>query len=315
MIFFIKNHYLGGRNAARFFPQQGKAAKRWQQISMKIVKFTLIVSILVTVFSCKQAEVPAEEIPLPISTFDAPFPKNNKQLSRIFGKLLLVKNNNDTIFLKITSTKNDNLIIDGKSGDTIFYGKVCKFREFYYFSQKENDSSYYISAFKIKGNLIYGLNRWSQYYDIDENIIKGNGKELVKSINADTSAIRLKPNKRELKKLFGIIMSKVIPDTILNSKTDLTEIAKRESTFEKEADEIANKIKVYPNPATDFINVQVSQESIYQLIDFNGKIVQQGKLLELENRIDVSSKQAGVYFLNITDLQKNEKQSVKIIVQ
>jgi hypothetical protein len=31
MIFFTKNIYLGGKNAVRFFPQQGKAAKRYQQ--------------------------------------------------------------------------------------------------------------------------------------------------------------------------------------------------------------------------------------------------------------------------------------------
>jgi len=307
--------YLGRENSTRLHQQLTVSGQTSEAIPMKILKFALIVSILAIILFCKQAEAPAEEILLPISTFDAPFPKNNKQLSRIFGKLLLIKNNSDTIFLKITSTKNDNLIIDGKSGDTIFFGKVCKFREFYYLSQKESDSSYYISAFKIKNNLIYGLDRWSQYYEVDENIKKGNGKELVKSINADTSKIRLKPNKRELKRLFGLIMSKTIPDTILNSAKDLNEISKRESSLDKEADEIENIVKVYPNPATDFINVQVSRKSTYQLIDFNGKIILQGKLQQSENRIDISDKQNGIYFLNIVDFQKNEKQTVKIIVK
>ena len=306
--------YLGRENSTRLHQQLTVSGQTSEAIPMKILKFALIVSILAIILSCKQAEAPAEEILLPISTFDAPFPKNNKQLSRIFGKLLLIKNNSDTIFLKITSTKNDNLIIDGKSGDTIFFGKVCKFREFYYLRHKENDSSYYISAFRIKNNLIYGLDRWSQYYDVDENIKKGNGKELIKSINADTSKIRLKPNKRELKRLFGLIMSKTIPDTILNSAKDLNEISKRESSLE-EVDEIENIVKVYPNPATDFINVQVSRKSTYQLIDFNGKIILQGKLQQSENRIDISDKQNGIYFLNIVDFQKNEKQTVKIIVK
>lgn len=280
---------------------------------MKIIKFTLIVSILAVAFSCKKAEAPVEQSP--ISTFEAPFPKNNKQLSKIFGSLLLIKNNSDTIFLKVISTKNENLITDSKTGDTIFFGKVCKFREFYYFNHKVNDTSYYISAFKIKDNLIYGLNPWVQYFDVDKNIKKGNGKELVKSINSDTSIIRLKPNKRELKKLFVLIMNETLPDTILNSKTDLNEIAKRESSLEKETDEVENKIKVYPNPATDFINIKINQKSSYQLIDVNGKIVLQGKLGELENRIEISDKQAGIYFLNIADLQKREKQTVKIIIK
>ncbi len=117
---------------------------------MKNVKYILFISIVAIAFSCKQAEAPAEELPLPVSTFDATFPKNNKQLSKIFGKMLLIKKNSDTLFLKIASTKNDNLITDAKTGDTIFYGKVCKFREFYYFNNKVNDTSYYISAFKIK---------------------------------------------------------------------------------------------------------------------------------------------------------------------
>jgi hypothetical protein len=280
---------------------------------MKITKLILIVSILTVVFSCKKAEeAPFEE---PISTFEAPFPKNNKQLSKIFGSMLLIKNYGDTLFLKISSTKNDNLITDSKTGDTLFFGKVCKFREYYYFNEKVNDTSYYISAFKIKGNLIYGLNRWNQYFEVDENIKKGNGKDLVKSINADTSSIRLKPNKKELKKLFSLIMSKTLPDTLLNSKTDLNEIAKRESSLEKETNEVENKIKVYPNPASDFINVDISHKSLYQLIDINGKIVLQGELVELENRIEISGKQAGIYFLNISDLQKKEKQTVKIIIK
>jgi hypothetical protein len=281
---------------------------------MKIVKYIFIISILATLFSCKQAEAPAE-LPLPVSTFDSSFPKNNKQLSKIFGKLLLIKNGSDTLFLKIASTKNENLLTDGKTGDTIFYGKVCKFREFYYLNHKVNDTSFYISAFKVKGNLIYGLDRWYQYLDVDKNIINGNGKELVKSVNKDTSSIRLKPNKKELKKFFTLIMSKRTPDTILNSKTDLNEIAKKDLALEKEIDEIENSIKVYPNPATDFINIDVSQKSSYQLTNMNGKIVLQGKLEELENRIDISDKKEGIYFLTVTDLQKKEKQTVKIIVK
>jgi hypothetical protein len=31
LIFFTKNNYLGGKNAVRFLPRLGKAAKRYQQ--------------------------------------------------------------------------------------------------------------------------------------------------------------------------------------------------------------------------------------------------------------------------------------------
>lgn len=282
---------------------------------MKTVKYILLVSIAAIAFCCKQAEAPAEELPLPVSTFDAPFPKNNKQLSKIFGKMLLIKKNNDTLFLKIVSTKNDNLITEGKTGDTIFYGKVCKFREFYYFNHKVNDTSYYISAFKIKDNLLYGLDRWTQYLKVDESIIKGNGKELVKSINADSSSIRLKPNKKELKKLFGLIMSKAIPDTILNSKSELKTINQNQLELDKEESEIENYIvKVYPNPATEFININLNKKSLFKLFDFNSILVLQGKLNELENRIDIINQKSRIYFLEISDIEKGEKKTVKIII-
>ena len=140
---------------------------------------TYIILVILIIVSCKQAEAPAEEV-MPISTFDSPFPKNNKQLSRIFGDKLLIKSYNDTLIYKIVSNKTSNLITN-ENGDTIFFGKVCKYRDYYYFNQKVDDTSYYISAFKIKGNLVYGLDRLSQYYAVDENIIKGNYRKNVRT--------------------------------------------------------------------------------------------------------------------------------------
>ena len=280
-------------------------------ISMKAT--TYIILVLFVVVSCKQAEAPAEEA-LPLSTFDSPFPKNNKQLNRIFGDKLLIKSNNDTLILKITSNKNNNLITE-ENGDTIFFGKVCKYRDFYYFNYKVDDTSYYISAFKIKGNVVYGLNRWKQYHEVDENILKGNYRKNVKSISSDSTSIRLHTNKSELKKLFTLIMSDIIPDTILNSKSELNTITKNLLALEKEENDIESYLKVYPNPATDFIDINLNKKSYFQLFDFNGKIVLQGKLNELENRIDISNQKPGMYFLEINDIEKTEKKTVKVWIK
>jgi len=35
MIFFTKKYYLGGKNAVRFIPQQGKLAKRYATYNQK----------------------------------------------------------------------------------------------------------------------------------------------------------------------------------------------------------------------------------------------------------------------------------------
>lgn len=282
---------------------------------MKTTTYILIISILIIVFSCKKAEVCTEEMIPPISKFDSPFPKNNKQLSKILGDSLLIKKNGDTLILKITSTKTDNLITDGKNGDTIFFGKVCRYRDLYYFNYKLNDTSYYISVFKIKGNLIFGLDNWSQYYEVDKNVKKGNCKGLVKYINTDTTVVRLHPNKKELKKLFTSIMSLEIPDTILNSVTKINKIAQIESLVENEQDETKNYVKVYPNPATDFMTVELNQKSFFLLSDINGKICLQGKLNELTNKIDIRNQYPGIYFLTVNSIEKPEKQTVKILIK
>ena len=70
-----------------------------------IVLFAAIFFILFA--SCKQSETIAI---LPISTFESPFPKNNKLLTEIFGNEILIKSDGDTLRFKIVSNKNNNLI-------------------------------------------------------------------------------------------------------------------------------------------------------------------------------------------------------------
>ena len=279
------------------------------------MRLSINILLLILLFSCKKAEVPAEE--MPISTFDSPFPKNNKQLDRIFGETLLIKSDKDTLVLKIKSNKENNLITT-KDGDTIFFGKICKYRDYYYFNHKVNDSSYYISAFKIKGNLIYGLDFIPQYFTVDEYVLKGSYSKYVKSINSDSSKIRLYTNKSELKKLFTLIMKDIIPDTLVNPKSEINNITQNElAENKKETNKeiIGYDVKIYPNPAVDFINVDLNKKSIFQLINSNSKIVLQGQLNDLKNRIDISNQKSGLYFLVLKDIGENETKTLKILIK
>jgi hypothetical protein len=288
---------------------------------MKTTKIIISLSILIAVYSCKQAEAPAEEAPMsPLSTFDSPFPKNNKRLSNILGDLLILKtNDSDTLTLKIISTKKDNVIINTETGDTLFSGTICKFRNLYYFNQKINDTAYYISAIKIDGKLIYGLsNHYAQSYDVDDNIVKGNNKKLVKYINSDTTIIRLRPDKQELKKLFNLIISSVVPDTILNYNKSYFEVLERkESITDLEEEDNNNSLKVYPNPATDFFNIELkhNSKSSFQLSDLNGRTILQGQLNELTNRIDINNQQKGVYLLTVINSENKETVTKKIVIK
>ena len=68
-----------------------------------------------------------------------------------------------------------------------------------------------------------------------------------------------------------------------------------ESTF-------AQAIKIAPNPATDYINVefdsQINNEMQYQICGLNGNLIFEGKL-ESDSKIDLKSLNPGAYLLKL----------------
>jgi hypothetical protein len=61
-------------------------------------------------------------------------------------------------------------------------------------------------------------------------------------------------------------------------------------------------IKVYPNPTSDFLHVEVAAQNsrkTYQIIDDLGRIVATGTMVDTTTEISVSSLKTGMYFLKI----------------
>lgn len=288
-------------------------------ISMKTFQTIIILSILLALSSCKEALEEGEETVRISSTFDSPFPKNNKKLSNILGDELMIKIGGDTLNLKITSTKTDNLIIDSETNDTLFFGSVCKYRDFYYFNEKLNDTSYYISAVKIKGNLIYGLrHRFFQFIAVDDLILSGKNKKLVKYFSKDSTVIRLHVDKKEMRNLFTTIMSTIQPDTILQYNTSHIEVAdKKEAVTDSENDQNDTAFKVYPNPATDFITIELQHKSksSFQIADLNGRTILRGQLNESVNKIDIANQPAGIYIVTVSNAENNKTEATKIVIK
>ncbi|MCO5247837.1 MAG: T9SS type A sorting domain-containing protein [Chitinophagales bacterium] len=75
-------------------------------------------------------------------------------------------------------------------------------------------------------------------------------------------------------------------------------------------------LKVYPNPAKDIIRLQVETDAkySYQVFDISGKMILAGDMLHSEN-VDVSSLNAGVYFIYLQDVSTNTFGSAKFIKQ
>jgi len=71
--------------------------------------------------------------------------------------------------------------------------------------------------------------------------------------------------------------------------------------------QLVKSFTVFPNPATDFINVKANDnsfDSTFCIIDEQGRMVSGGKLTDVTTTIDLSQFTSGVYFLQVGDDKK-----------
>lgn len=74
-----------------------------------------------------------------------------------------------------------------------------------------------------------------------------------------------------------------------------------------------NEIKIFPNPATESINIEMSYANSsswdittkYTITDYLGKVYGKGKLLGITNIIDVQNLPKGMYIIQITSREKS----------
>jgi Secretion system C-terminal sorting domain len=87
-------------------------------------------------------------------------------------------------------------------------------------------------------------------------------------------------------------------------------------TAVNEVNDISLEIMVYPNPATDFIKLKISNYDIqnlrYQLYDINGSLLQDNKVEGNETSIIMTNYVSATYFLKVSDNLKVVK-TFKII--
>lgn len=249
------------------------------------------------------------------NTFDTPFPKRNIKLSRVLGDTFQIIGRCgwwNILTYKIVSTRKSNQIINIETGEILFKGIVCRYRGLYYFNEQLNDTSFRIFALKITDSLVYGLQNYFQYHQIDSVIESGSHSKLVKFVDKSKNVIRLHPDKKELRKLFTPIIANTEPFVLIPSKsTTLTEDLADPIT--PEDFEILSK--VYPNPTIDILNVDLQQNtaaSPYYLSDINGKVVLQGQFREISNKMDVGHLSNGVYALTVVTTD-SPKETVKVI--
>jgi hypothetical protein len=267
---------------------------------------------------CRQREKVVKDSILGLlmnNTFDAPFPKRNRNLQRILGDSIVVFGKCGSTNLRILSTNAYNLIINTQTNDTIFKGTVCRYRDLYYLSEQINKISYRIYALKITDSSIYGLQNYFQYHQIDTAISNGSYPKLVKYMDQNKKLIRLHPDKKELRRLFTSIIDKTEPFEIFLRYPIPKNSIEEDLTNTIEPDDFEMLSKAYPNPVKDILHIDLQQKpkaTPYFVSDIKGKIVMQGQFHDISNKIDVSRLLNGSYILTINTSDK-QKETIKII--
>ena len=73
----------------------------------------------------------------------------------------------------------------------------------------------------------------------------------------------------------------------------------------------SERVKIYPNPTSSILIVEIIHNSNYQIIEIGGRVIQENTLEKGENSIDVQDLKAGIYFLQVE--YKGETNSFKFL--
>jgi len=66
-------------------------------------------------------------------------------------------------------------------------------------------------------------------------------------------------------------------------------------------------VSIYPNPAEQILNVQLSKTGKYSMLlyDVNGRVVKNEQISKVHSQIDVSDVNPGLYFLQLVNEHSN----------
>jgi hypothetical protein len=177
----------------------------------------------------------------------------------------------------------ENFFIDFKNSDSIFF--ACQLRDNNSSSSIYNSYGIEIFNFKLDGSLNYRY--------LFNNYQQGNVREIHGVTATNDYGLILDINSRVNDNTSNAWLLKYSPYG--NGDSGINDIKPTNQSL----------VKVYPNPAKDYVNVDIEctnfRSSDIEILDMQGKIVKQAKLKGKQgNRVDVSSLSAGAYTYNVT---------------
>jgi subtilisin-like proprotein convertase family protein len=101
---------------------------------------------------------------------------------------------------------------------------------------------------------------------------------------------------------------------VVAEDTSISQIWTIEVFLANQINELGQMIKIYPNPAKDFItiNANLGKESIGEIYDSSGKLVHQFKVQSNKTTVDVQAWESGIYHLRLISYQSVLNQRIII---
>ncbi|KUG09434.1 hypothetical protein ASU33_17045 [Solirubrum puertoriconensis] len=124
--------------------------------------------------------------PYPFENAPAQRPLN---LAHVLGRQLTLTSATDTLELLIRFERSSrtSVVLDATTGDTLLSGWVTRYRGLYYFAEPRADSTYWVHAWRIKGNHVQGLmEHWAQMLALRDAVEHGRFAELKRGSVTDT---------------------------------------------------------------------------------------------------------------------------------
>lgn len=300
---------------------------------------------LVILLSCDG--VPIQRCPK--YTFIGPFPKRYVDLSRRLGDEFELEEVNefhrfvpkdstdsetkpevefrvDTIRISIDFNRKFkvNTLINMDDKDTLFQGYISVYRGYYFMSESKNDSSYWIGVMRIDFDSIQGLGYIrKQMCALEEFLEQDEENGLILQNDTNNNIFRLRPDKKLMRDIYPELLTSSPKYRILTEAYDLN-IDNQISI--KEADEVKEENKqnkevliesLYPNPATDYIQVDFAKDGEYiiQLIDNAGKILLTKKISDIFVDLPLTDYPKGIYIIRARSIQDNLIENNPIIIR
>jgi hypothetical protein len=278
---------------------------------IKIKNILTIALVTLLLFGCGEYE--------PNVAFEEPIKGQTINLSNRVGDSFQIIRDNDTIRYSLYFDKSTNFnYLVKPNNDTVFIGTVTKRKELFLLSRLLKSGKFAIHALKFTDSTVTGLEtEWLQSIIINKELANGKYTNLI----TDTVGITtINAKKKDGKEIFRDVIKQLEAEKLIVPKAVLLTDHYEEDYLNIDSDihpiSKAGLIKkVYPNPFTDNITVELTKKAPYVFIvnDLNGKRIKTSKLNTDKIKIDLPNLKPGFYTLNIVNIDFELVDKIKLV--